>query len=1065
MATEARRERKVVTVLFADLVGFTARSEELDPEDVEAILRPYHARLRDELERFGGTVEKFIGDAVMALFGAPVAHEDDPERAVRAALAIRDWAREEEQVQVRIAVNSGEALINLGARPESGEGMAAGDVVNTTARLQSAAPVNGVLVGETTYRATLDTIVFREADRVEAKGKAEPVRVWEALEPRARVGSEAVSLRAPLVGRQRELDQLVDAFERARQERSTQLVTIVGVPGIGKSRLVTELQSHVESLPDFVYWRHGRSLPYGEGVAFWALGEMVKAQAGILENDPSEGVERKLRSAVGEAVSESNRRWVEGKLRPLVGLSSDGDAGEREESFAAWRAFFEALAEHHPLVMVFEDLHWADDELLDFVDALPDWSEDVPLLVLCTARPELLDRRPGWGGGKRNALTISLSALDSAETAKLVAALLERVLLPAETQAELLSRAGGNPLYAEQFVRMLAERGDLGASVPENVQGIIAARLDSLSEDEKRLVQDAAVLGKVFWTGALAAVNGSELAEVDQRLRALARKEFIRRERRASVEGESEYTFNHILVRDVAYAQIPRPDRAEKHARAAEWMESLGRQEDQAELLAHHYVSALELSRASGRNPGELMSRARGALRAAGARAIALSAYPSAVRSYEAGEELADESDPERPRALLNYGVALHALLDPRRFDVLAEARDLLAAQGDVGGAAEAELMLVEAWWWAGNREECAASLERAAALAREGADAGTRALVLSQVARFQTLFGEHEASVASARESLQLAESIGRDDLRSKNLATLGTAEFYLPNSDADACIAALRSAIDIATACGELGQLSRAYVNLASLLESSGRLMESVEVAEDARRLAERRGHRASQRFLEGNFVATLALTGVWREAERRATDFLTVSEREGPHYCDSMVLTTRALVELGRDELDKAIADVERAVSASREIKDPQALVPTLADAAFVHAEIGQLDTARAFLEEIEPGPYIATVAAAFFAAARAGSADSWHRRARPFARPTPWDDAADAILDGRWSDAADTYERIGARPFAALAALRAAEAGALEHLERSLAFWRDIGATRYIRQGEMLLAATA
>jgi class 3 adenylate cyclase len=585
--TAPREERKVVTVLFADLVGFTARAEQLDPEDVRSVLAPYYARLRGELERFGGTVEKFIGDAVMAVFGAPVTHEDDPERAVRAALAIRDWAREESSVEVRIGVNTGEALISLGARPSAGEGMAAGDVVNTAARLQSAAPINGILVGETTYRATADVIDYREADSVEAKGKAEPVRVWEADEPRSRVATEAVSLQAPLVGRKREIDQLVDAFERARQERATLLVTVAGVPGIGKSRLVAELFAHAESLPDFVHWRHGRSLPYGEGVTFWALTEMVKSHAGILESDAPEDVERKLHEIVMQSVGESEQRWVESKLRPLVGLGGGEDVGgEREEAFSAWRRFFESIAEQRPLVMVFEDLHWAGDELLDFVDALPDWIEDVPLLVLCTARPELLDRRSGWGGGKRNAITISPSPLDSDDTARLIAALLDRSVLPAETQEELLARAGGNPLYAEQFVRMLSERGEIKGELPENVQGIIAARLDSLADDEKRLLQDAAVVGKVFWTSSLAAVNESERALLEQRLRSLVRKEFVRRERRASVEGESEYAFNHVLVRDVAYGQIPRSERADKHRRAAEWIESVGRAEDQAELLA-----------------------------------------------------------------------------------------------------------------------------------------------------------------------------------------------------------------------------------------------------------------------------------------------------------------------------------------------------------------------------------------------------------------------------------------------------------------------------------------------
>ncbi len=293
-----RRERKVVTVLFADLVGFTARAETLDPEDVEAFLTPYHERLRLELERFGGTVEKFIGDAVMALFGAPVAHEDDPERAVRAALAIRDWARDE-GAEVRIAVHMGEALVRVDARPESGEGMAAGDVVNTAARLQSAAPVNGILVGETIYRATRDRIEYAEHEPVHAKGKAEPLRVREAVNARARFGVDLEQRTAtPLVGRLRELSALVDALERARREREPQLVTVVGVPGIGKSRLVAELFQRVDAAPELVWWRQGRALPYGEGVSFWALAEIVKAQAGIHENDSEEEARAKLRASV-----------------------------------------------------------------------------------------------------------------------------------------------------------------------------------------------------------------------------------------------------------------------------------------------------------------------------------------------------------------------------------------------------------------------------------------------------------------------------------------------------------------------------------------------------------------------------------------------------------------------------------------------------------------------------------------------------------------------------------------------------------------------------------------------
>jgi class 3 adenylate cyclase/tetratricopeptide (TPR) repeat protein len=1069
---EQRRERKVVTVLFADLVGFTARSEALDPEDVEAILQPYHERLRAELERFGGTVEKFIGDAVMALFGAPVAHEDDPERAVRAALAIRDWAREDETVQVRIAVNTGEALIKLGARPETGEGMAAGDVVNTTARMQSAAPVNGVLVGEQTYRATSEAITFREAGPVDAKGKAEPVPAWEAVEPRSRVGSEAVSVRAPLVGRKRELDQLVDAFERARQDRSTQLVTLVGVPGIGKSRLVAELFAHVEALPDPVFWRHGRSLPYGDGVTFWALGEMVKAHAGIVENDPPEVAERKLRDAVSDLVGEPERRWLESQLKPLIGLGEPDAGGERGEPLAAWRRLFEVLADRHPLVLVFEDLHWAGDELLDFVDELPEWIEDVPLLVLCTARPELLDRRSGWGGGKRNALTISLSALAAGETAALVASLLDRVVLPADVQSELLARAGGNPLYAEQFVRMLTERGDVGGEVPENVQGIIAARLDSLPLEEKGLLQDAAVVGKVFWTSALTALGGARVDDLERHLRSLVRKEFVRRERRVAVEGESEYVFTHILLRDVAYGQIPRSDRAEKHRRTAEWIESVGRAEDQAELLAHHYASALDLSRLSGGESDELAVRARHALRAAGVRALALNAYAAAVRWFEAAASIRVEPDPERPRALLHHGLALRDMLAPGRFELLEEAHTRLLAAGDSDGAAEADVALAEAWWWSGERERCAASLARAADLVHDGGTSIAKAVVLSQVARFRQLFGEDSEVAEPALESLRLSEELGRDDLRAKNLVTLGTAQFFLPDGDREAAFADVRRGIEVAQECGDLAQLARGFVNLSALSFNAGELAQAEEATREVCRLALLRGHEAAIRFSESNLIEGAFTVGDWADAARLAERFVEAS-KAGAHYGDTIALYSLAMLSLARDDAEGASGYADAALEVARRIQDPQALVPALGTAAMVYAELGDAERARELHGELEPGPYIASIPLAFFAAVALGVVDAWRGRIDAFRRDTPWDVAGDAVLDGRWADAASAYEEMGARPYAALAALRAADehvragrrAAADEELGRALAFFRSVGATRYVREGERLLAATA
>ena len=545
-AEPAREERKVVTVLFTDLVGFTGRSERLDPEDVRATLSPYYTRLRNEIERHGGTVEKFIGDAVMAVFGAPAAHEDDPERAVRAALAIRDAV---DDLDLRTAVNTGEALVSLSARPTEGEAMVSGDVVNTAARMQTAAPINGVLVGDATYRATRNVIEYRKAEPIQAKGKAEPVSVWEAVAARARFGDDvAERLTTSLVGRERELGALVDALERSRRELAPQLVTLVGVPGIGKSRLVAEVFQVVDRDEALIWWRQGRSLPYGEGLSYWALGEIVKAQAGILETDEADAAEAKLASLLDDLVADAAERdWIGGHVRPLVGLgAADGAGGDRRsEVHSAWRRLLEALAEQRPLVLVFEDLHWADDGLLDFVDYLAEWTGGVPMLILATARPELLDRRPGWGGGKRNATTLSLAPLSRDETARLLGELLEQTLLPAEIQSQVLSRAEGNPLYAEEYVRMLQDRGFLvrrdgtwrleregDLPLPETVHGMIAARLDALSRDEKALVQDAAVIGKVFWPGAVAAMGDRSPFALEDPLHALERKEFIRRERR-----------------------------------------------------------------------------------------------------------------------------------------------------------------------------------------------------------------------------------------------------------------------------------------------------------------------------------------------------------------------------------------------------------------------------------------------------------------------------------------------------------------------------------------------------
>jgi class 3 adenylate cyclase/tetratricopeptide (TPR) repeat protein len=1071
-----RRERKVVTVLFADLVGFTARSEALDPEDVEAIVRPYQERLRRELERFGGTVEKFIGDAVMALFGAPVAHEDDPERAVRAALGIRDWAREEEGLQVRIAVTTGEALINFEARPEAGETMATGDVVNTTARLQAAAPVNGILVGEVTERATRGVIEYRDADAIEAKGKAEPIPVWEAVQARSRVTTEAVSARTLLVGRERELAVLHELLVRVREESTPQLVTLVGVPGIGKSRLVYELLQIVDESGVLTFWRRGRSLPYGDGVPLWALSEMVKAQAGILESDGPEEATDKLHLAVENVVGQPrDAAWVELHLRALAGIAVSEDAAvdRRSEGFAAWRRFFEAMAEQRPLVLVFEDLQWADEELLEFVDYLVEWASGVPILIVCTARPELLEQRPGWGGGKLNATTLSLAPLSETDTSRLLSNLLERPILPAQTQQELLVRAGGNPLYAEQYAQLLLEGSDSGElAVPESVHGIIAARLDRLPSAEKLLLQDAAVLGKGFWLGGL--IDGRSRSEAEQLLHALERKAFVQRARSSSVADEAEYNFLHLLVRDVSYGQIPRAERAEKHRHAAQWIESLGRPQDHAEMLAYHYSTALELARASGLPTEQLSERGRVVLREAGDRSMALNAFDAAAHSYASALELWPEDDRERPRLLLSYGRALVLSRDTGEAELIA-AVDGLVALGDRDRAAEAEILLADSHWRGGRREECYAHVERAVNLVADAPPSPAKASVLSEVSRYHMLGDRNTEAVVTGGEALAMATELGLDEVRAHALNNIGSARIGLGNP---AGLEDLQQSVEIASEIGSI-ECMRGYNNLFATLAGMGELARAADAIAAGEPVAKRFGKSGVVRW----FLLERVHVEYWAGQWDAALDLLEETLREVGQTgaLSRYALEVRGRVRLARDDIRGALTDAENGLELARIAQDPQTLHPALSFLALVLLSTGREEEAEVLADELlaldVAGHRVSPPASAVFDLA-------WVLRARgrgsqliqAIARsgvPSPWTEAAAAIVGGELLRAGTIYEGMGNLPNEAYTRVRAAEQLVHEgrrgeadvQLRKALSFFRGVGARRYVKEGETLLATTA
>jgi tetratricopeptide (TPR) repeat protein len=929
---------------------------------------------------------------------------------------------------------------------------------------------------------------------VVAKGKSQPLAVWEAVEARARLGVDVVQRpTTPLVGRGEEVDLLLDALRRCRSERAVQLVTLVGVPGIGKSRLVWELMQAVERDPDFITWRQGRSLPYGDGVTYWALGEMVKAQAGILDSDTAHEAEGKLHATVADLIHDPvEAAWVEEHVRALAGLEAvAGSGGNRHsEATAAWRRLLEALADRHPLVLVFEDLHWADDALLDFIDHLADWSSDVPMLVVCTARPELLDRRGGWGGGKRNALTVALSPLDDSDIARLISTLLEQALLPAETQVMLLSTAAGNPLYAEEYVRMLIDRGHLQHDsgrwrlamtaelpVPESVQGLIAARLDDLPADQKRLLQDAAVLGKVVWLGALASMSGIDRYQAEANLHALERREMLRRERRSSVATDTEYAFRHVLMRDVAYGQIPRIQRADKHQRAAAWIESLSADRaDVPDMLAHHYARALEYARDAGQPTEELELRTRLALRDAGDRASALSSLTAAQQHYYAALALWPKDDPAWPELVIATADAGLSSNRAQINEFLVEARDRLEASGDLGNAAKAEMLTGFHHWNIGQGEESLAAFSRAQRLIEQAEPSPTVAHVVSRVVISHLLRGQFEETIALCERALGIADEFDLEDIRCHVLNTRGVAR-VAHRGDLGG-LADMEASLGIADRLSWAEGLIRGCKNLASTLAELGDLSRAVELERRGVEVARRFGIEFQLVWFETELGVLAYLSGDWDAAEEAFTRLDRWVERVGPHYMEAPAHVTRAKIQAARGEAG-AQQNSDQALEFGRRSGEPQVLFPTLADAALIAATSGDGDAGRRVAElfdelvEADPSKVTWSYWSTVFALALALSDQPERLAAHDVKGPSRWSTAATLIIEGRYAEAGDELGEIGGRPEQALARLLAARdlirrgsrvEGEAE-LQRAVEFWVGVRATRYLAMAEALMAQTA
>jgi tetratricopeptide (TPR) repeat protein len=830
-------------------------------------------------------VGKFIGDAVMALWGSPVAQEDDAERAVRAALdvvaAVAALAGELEipALRARVGVTTGEAAVLVGAERE---GMVTGDIVNTAARVQSVADPGAVLVGEATRRATEAAVAYDEAGRHQLKGKAEPVPLWRALRVVSGRGGALKSgrLESPFVGRDSELRLVKDLFHATAQERRTRLVSLVGIAGIGKSRLGWEFYKYIDGLAEDIWWHRGRCLPYGEGVAHWAVAEMVRMRARIAEGEEAGSARRKLEATLSEfLLDEEERAWVEPRLAHLLGLE-ERSAADQEDVFSAWRLFFERLAQQAPTVLLFEDLQWADSSLLDFIEHLLEWSRNHPIYVLTLARPELNERRPSWGAGRRNFVSLYLEPISDGAMDELLCGLAPG--LPAELRQRIRERAEGVPLYAVETVRMLVDRrllvqegsvyrpvGEVETlDVPETLHALIAARLDGLAPDERRLLGVASALGKTFTNEMLAAVSGLLTDDLARLLASLVRKEVLTLQVDPRSPERGQYAFLQALVQTVAYETLARRERKRLHLAAASALErrSGAEEEDVVEVIASHYVAAYEAvadaadAPALGRQAAQWLARA-------GERAASLAAGGEAARYFERASELVEDAV-ARAELLERAGKAIRtAVSHDQSGEFFERSLALLEREGQQQAAARVAVHLAEVQWQRGDIEQALERMERSfAVLSAEEPDSNLAA-VAAQLGRLHAFTGSLGRAAERLELALRLAESLRLYDVLVQAL----NSKFIVLAAEGrnEEATAILRHAVEL-TLEHDLGSESmRSYFNLAGILGDAGRFADALAQCHEGLAHARKRGYRFWAHLLSAEAMEWLFYLGDWRGA----------------------------------------------------------------------------------------------------------------------------------------------------------------------------------------------------
>jgi class 3 adenylate cyclase/tetratricopeptide (TPR) repeat protein len=1039
-------ERRLVSVLFADLVGFTTLSEHRDAEDVRELLSRYFDTARELIGRYGGTVEKFIGDAVMAVWGTPAAHEDDAERAVRAGLDLVEAVARlglevgAPDLQARAGVLTGEAAVTIGAEAQ---GMVAGDLVNTASRLQSAAAAGTVLVGEGTYLATSKAIAYEDAGQHDLKGKELPVRLWRAIRVVAgRQGfrlSEA--LEAPFVGRDEEIRLIKELFHATAREGRPRLVSIMGVGGIGKSRLAWEFFKYVDGLAETVYWHQGRSPAYGEGITFWALAEMVRMRARIAETEDAVGARAKLASTLEEWVTDAEeRRWVEPRIAHLLGLE-ERPTGEREELFAAWRTFFERIADRGPIAMVFEDLQWADTGTVDFIESVLEWSKNAPIFLITLSRPELTDRRPSWGAGQRNFVSVHLEPLPDPAMTALLAGLAPG--LPDRLVSQILERAEGVPLYAVETVRMLVDRGRLASregvfelsgepgelEVPSTLHALIAARLDALDAEDRALVQHAAVAGKTFTLSALAAISGRPAHAIEPRLRELMRKEIVVLDADPRSPERGQYGFVQSLIREVAYQTLAKRDRRAKHLAAARYFEDLG-DEELAGAVATHYIEAY---RATPEGPeGEAIAvRARDALVAAADRARSLGSYDQAVAYLE--QALTVTTD-EAGRAAL-YERAGDSAKEGGRFEAgeryLSSAIDWYRKNGEPRSEARAASRLGSILMVTGRLDAAIAQLTSALEVVRDLPPDAATAELASQLARAYMFKVDPEQCRAWADRALDMAERLDVVPVIADALITKGASA-----RDAGRWregVALLYGSLSLAREQGLVFQQSRALVNLSDILTMTNP-RAALAAVQEARGLMQKVGQRESEGMILLNLAWAAIPVGEWDLC------LSTVEEVESadlPIVYRAAVLVAGAVVDAFRGG-GHAFVERLRSLPPLAEVDDPQFHVMTqlaMAQISLAGSNLTEAAEQATASFELDPtGPY--SIAAGIIAARSCLWLGDVDRAAELLRR------LDDTTAHGGWVDTSRQTLRAG------VSALEGRQEEAGELYREAIASWREL-----------------